>query len=144
MRSDRRSLPRGAFSLILAVLAGCGGFRRGESWDDTTSTGPGTGTSGGDAPTFAADVHPLLVDACGGCHAPGASAGDTGLVLTGDAGDDLAGVLDLVDLDQPGQSRLLTKAAGMAHVGGALFSAGSPEHDLIVAWIAAGAPPGTP
>lgn len=141
MRSERRPIAQWVVLSLAAALAGCGGFGRGERWDETTSTVTGASESEGGGPSFAADVHPALVDACGGCHAPGASAGDTGLVLTGVAEDDLAGVLDLVDLERPADSRLLTKAAGVSHVGGALFAPGSPEYETVLAWIAAGTPP---
>lgn len=135
MRSDRLCV------YLLAALAACGGFRRGDPWDESTTTTAGTGGGTGDAPSFAADVHPALVDGCAACHAPGASAGDTDLVLTDVADDDLPGVLELVDLARPESSRLLTKAAGTSHVGGAVFTPGGPEYATILAWIAAGTPP---
>lgn len=142
MRSDRRRIAARALGSLAAVLLACGGFHRGEPWtESTTTSGAATGGSEGDAPSFAGDVHPVLVEACGECHAPGASAGDTDLVLTGAADDDLGGVLDLVDPAAPASSRLLTKGAGTAHVGGAIIPAGSAEHDLILAWIAADTPP---
>jgi len=62
-------------------------------------------------------------------------------VLTAAAEDDLASVVDLVDLERPADSRLLTKGAGVSHVGGAIYTPGGPEYDAILAWIAAGAPP---
>lgn len=126
--------------LLLAALAACGGFSRGEPWDESTTTTADTGGTG-DAPSFAADVLPALVDGCAACHAAGASAGDTDLVLTGVADDDLPGVLALVDPARPEGSRLLTKGAGTSHVGGAVFTPGSPEYETILAWIAAGTPP---
>lgn len=135
MRSDRLC------ALLGLALAACGGFRRGEPWDESTTTADTGATTTVDGPSFATDILPLLVDGCADCHAPGASAGDTDLVLVDVADDDLPGVLDLVDPANPADSRLLTKAAGSSHVGGAIFTPGGAEYEAILAWIAAGTPP---
>ena len=120
--------------LLLAVLLiGCGTenpFDRGEPFDE----GLGPDESLGEV-SFAANVRPAL-QSCTGCHAGGAGGWtyDGG----GDAYDD---VLQVVNLQDPINSRLLVKATGgNGHGGGALFSASSTQYRVIQAWIEQGAP----
>lgn len=128
--------------LVVALASACGGFRRGAYWEEASGTDTDSAAdTDADAPTFADDVHPLLIDGCAPCHAPGASAGDTGLVLAGDLDADLESALDFIDAEEPAASRLLTKGAGQGHAGGTIFASTGPEAQVILAWIAAGTPP---
>jgi hypothetical protein len=96
---------------------------------------------GGGGVSFAATVHPLLMQSCSSCHEAGGNADDTLLVLTGMAADDLTRVLAFVNTADPASSRLLSKASGRGHEGGAVFAAGSIEHQTVLDWIQAGALP---
>lgn len=135
MRSRKATI----LALFAVLISACGGFRRGDYWDEDATTTTAS-ESDGDGPSFTADVLPLLIDDCASCHAAGASAGDTGFLVGIDAGADLESTLDFVDFNAPASSRLLTKAAGVGHVGGAFYSPEGPEAALILAWIEAGAP----
>ncbi len=118
----------------------CADFKRGPYWDVA-----GAGDTAGDADEplgYAADIHPLLDSGCRRCHAPGQSAADTGfLIHSDDVMLSYASALEQVDLDDPGASRLLTKAAGSGHGGGAIFDERSDEYGLLLAWIERGAAP---
>lgn len=110
-------------------------------------TGPDTAADTADAPdsidptiTFVDDIHPLLITACSTCHSPAGIASGTDFVLTGDPVADLPETIDFVDTADPAASPLLMKGAGLdSHAGGPAIAADSPEYDLILAWIAAGA-----
>lgn len=119
--------------------------------DGTATTGPTPGSTSdvppdtegpGDAPSFAADIYPLLLAGCERCHSPDGQANDTGLVYVE---DDVEGAyettLDFVDLAAPSQSRLLSKTAGQGHIGGTIFDRNSAEYAAIADWIAQGANP---
>jgi len=92
-------------------------------------------------PDFETEVHPLLLSVCVPCHAAGGGGGQTRLSLTGDAADDYATVVALVDVDDAQQSLLLTKARGVAHAAGERFATDSIEYALLAEWIEAGALP---
>jgi hypothetical protein len=144
MSSERRF--QSAFGLLAAVLFGaaCADFSRGPA-SPAADAGADTGGEGGPADgavvSFAADVHPLLIASCQRCHSAGAEAGDTQLLLTGDADADYATVSRFVDTSAPAGSRLLSKASGNGHGGGTVFAAGSPEYQTVLDWIQQGAPP---
>lgn len=148
-------------TLILAAAAGlalaaCGDFERGkpipvaagpsdEAPDDNTTptdgnpvTGP-TGPGGGEGLSFAADVHPLLIDKCSQCHGANNS---TAYKLTGEAEADLATVLTFVNTGAPADSTLLKKGSGQtSHGGGAVIEVDSAEFETIVQWLTEGAKP---
>lgn len=127
----------------LGLLAGCADFARGRpSPDDGVEEPVGGQDAGPDgAPSFASDIHPLLMSRCHSCHSSGGGASSTGYVLSGGADSDYALTVRFIDESAPAQSRLVSKASGVGHGGGALFPAGSDEHGLLVQWIAQGALP---
>jgi hypothetical protein len=133
----------GALLAAIAVPA-CADFSRGEpSAEFDAGSDSGAPDGGGDAAAlgFASAVQPLLLGACQRCHATGAEAGDTGLIFTGDAAADYATVARFVDGATPTGSRLLSKASGHGHGGGAVFVAGSSEYQTLLDWIRQGARP---
>jgi hypothetical protein len=133
----RSELPR-TLALVL-LLGGCADFARGAYWEID-----GQGTDGGVDGEFGyeQDIHPLLDAGCERCHGPGNSAEDTNYsVISTDVEASYTSALLFIDLDSPGDSRLLSKAAGNGHAGGAIFAEGSVEYDLILAWIEQGALP---
>ncbi|MBL8843663.1 MAG: DUF1553 domain-containing protein [Planctomycetes bacterium] len=107
------------------------------------------GTTGGPPPSFVQDVEPLLTRMgcnAGTCH--GSAKGKNGFKLslrgydpTFDheaLTDELAG--RRFNRAVPEQSLFLLKPTGaVPHEGGVRLAAGSQEHELLVAWIAAGA-----
>lgn len=138
-------------------LAACGDFERGEPipvaaaptdespGDNTSPTGgkPVTDPTspGGDEGglSFAADVHPLLVDKCAQCHGANSS---TGYKLTGEAAADMENVLALSNTGAPAESALLKKGtAQTSHGGGAVIEVDSPEYEAFVQWLTDGAKP---
>lgn len=149
-----------------ATTAGCAAFERGETeeelvvdtsgggdggedsnggnpGDDTgdpgTDTGPEPDGGGPSGPGFEADVHPVLVSACGTCHSSSGMAGSTGFKLTMDVDADYENVVALVDVDNPGNSDLIRKGTNeSAHAGGAAFEPGGEEVVLIENWITSG------
>lgn len=106
---------------------------------DTGETGETTGDPSG--PSFAADVHPLLLAGCERCHSVDGEASDTDYILVDDVDDDYELTLDFIDLDAPASSRLLAKTAGKGHTGGAIYSDHSSEYETLLDWIEHGAPP---
>ncbi|WP_224248012.1 hypothetical protein [Hyalangium gracile] len=145
MSSDLR-LQRLAAALAVGacLLLGCADFQRGDPSTDAgvpSGDGGGGGGDGGDARSFASDVHPLLIAGCQSCHRGGGSAGNTGFILTGEAEADYAEASALTDTANPGASRLLRKAAGAGHGGGAIYGEGTPEYQTLLAWVAGGAQP---
>jgi hypothetical protein len=138
MTSDRR---RAVVSLVLVtgVLGGCADLSRGAA-NPVADAGAEQGEAGGGA-SFATGVHPLLLSACGGCHAAGEEAGDTGLLFSGDPAADLVRVRNFVNTDAPASSRLVAKMSGNGHQGGTVFAAGTQEYTTVLAWIQGGALP---
>lgn len=126
---------------VALALGGCADFDRGEPGARPEAGVSDTGTlPDGAAATFAGEIHRLLLTGCADCHAPGASAGATGLVLTGAAASDQEKVLPFVNTTAPSASRLLTKGAGRGHGGGAIYREDSAAYAVLLAWITAGAP----
>ena len=145
MSSDTRVQTRAALLTALFALAlGCADFERGPISADagpSPTDGGNAGDAGGGAVSFASDVHPLLTTGCQSCHHGGGAAGSTSFLLTGDADADYAAVISLTDTSNPSASRLLRKASGAGHGGGAIYGEGTPEYQTLLAWISAGAQP---
>jgi hypothetical protein len=146
MSSERRS--PGWRPLTVAMLAvaaggfvGCADLSRGDPSPATTPDA-GDAATGSDAAalSYATDVLPLLAP-CMTCHVAGGQAGDTSLLFTADASASYAAVVRLVDTTSPAASRLLSKASGNGHGGGAIFLPGSSQYQTILTWIQQGAPP---
>jgi mono/diheme cytochrome c family protein len=132
MSSDRR------WVLALLVLSACADLERGPA-PPLPEAGAEAGAATDGGATSFATVRPLLEQGCQRCHAPGQMAGNTSLLFTGDAAAEYAAVHALIDLTSPARSRLLVKATGQGHGGGAIFRAGSPEYAAVLAWIQSGA-----
>jgi mono/diheme cytochrome c family protein len=127
---------------LLWPSAGCADFSRGKPLAAGTSDAPdASGAGGGAGSSYAADIQPLLLGSCGSCHAPTGAASGSQLVFTGSAPDDYASVSSLVDLDNPNTSRLLVKAQGRGHGGGAIYTSTSSRYAAVLRWIGEGAPP---
>ena len=145
MTSEPRTLPAIVLSAIGCLLVfGCADFSRGSASvvaDGGADLSGDAGASDGAALSFAASVHPLLIAGCRGCHATGQQAGDTQLVLSGEAAADYLVVSPLVDPAAPASSRLLSKMSGNGHGGGAVYAAGTPEYQTVLQWIQQGARP---
>jgi hypothetical protein len=62
-----------------ALLSACADFSRGDPSPAVDAAAREGGADGG-APTFAADVQPLLAARCAQCHAPGKEAATTAFV----------------------------------------------------------------
>lgn len=131
------------YALSSSFALGCADFSRGNPSGNDTGPPPVNDRDGGstEALSFASDVHALLVSRCQGCHGAGGSASTTAFVLSGEVSDDYAVSISFVSESAPAESRLVSKAAGTGHAGGALFPSGSDEQDLLVQWIAQGALP---
>ena len=128
--------------LIAALVGvGCAPFERGERRVAPNADG-GLPDAGAADISFEVDVLPVLLDRCGICHREGGSGtASKKYVLTEEPEVDHATVLALVDLEAPGASRLLEKARGEEHVGGAALPEDAADYALVRDWIAAGAPP---
>ncbi len=120
----------------------------------TPGSGEATPSSGGSTPTpapktstpprpprraFAPASHDVLLARCQSCHKQGLPAAQGGFALTGDAGLDHATAQRFVDTSSPAQSRLLTKAIGQQHGGGATLRTDSAGYRELLAWIEDGA-----
>jgi hypothetical protein len=130
--------------LLLAALAaaGCADWERGPD-PEVADAAPPSDAGAGDG-TMAAGFAParaVLMAACGRCHVPGQTAGKTRFLLGGDAAADHAAAFMFVDVSNPAASRLLLKASGQGHEGGAVLRADSPEYATLLTWIASGAGP---
>jgi hypothetical protein len=148
-----RSRPRAVLlAASLTILGACAGFRRGETWQDDTDGAAdtaGTGmdetggatTGDGVAMSFVDDVYPRLVDGCQQCHSEQGSASTTSYLVTDDVDETFEATVEIVDLDAPADSRLLRKARGDGHGGGAVFDAQSEDYQAILTWIEQGAQP---
>lgn len=127
---------------VFPLVLGCADFQRGEpSADAGVAPGDGGGGDGGDSISFASGVHPLLISGCQSCHRSGGSAGDTRFVMTGDVEADYLEASSLTDASSPPASRLLRKAAGAGHGGGAIYGESTAEYQTLLAWVAGGARP---
>jgi len=148
MSSNARVSPAAAAFCCTLSLA-CADFARGPASmsADAGAASDGLGGDGeggggdGAALSFAASVHPILLAACKSCHATGQQAGDTLLLLTGDAPGDYLAVSRFFDTAAPAGARLLSKMSGNGHGGGSIYAAGSPEYQTVLRWIQQGARP---
>jgi mono/diheme cytochrome c family protein len=111
----------------------------GSSAPATTSSAPPTAEPPATTLAFAPKIHDQLLTKCGQCHREGAIGGRSALMLTGDVAADYDATVALVDRDAPARSRLLTKAIGTEHGGGATIQVGSDPYRDILAWIEGGA-----
>ena len=130
---------------MVVVALSCADFERGPASPDggasPSADGGGGGRDGGETVSYAADVHPLLISGCQSCHRSGGTAGDTRFVLSGETSGDYSTSAALVDEANPSQSRILRKASGQGHGGGAIYAADSPEYQTLLAWASGGALP---
>jgi hypothetical protein len=126
---------------LIASTGACANFERGPR--TTTDGGDLDAGAAGDVGTlsFAAVVNQLLVPTCQRCHSSGQEAGDTALLLAGDAPADYAVVTPFIDIAAPASSRLLAKMSGQGHGGGTVYAADSPAYQTILNWIQQGARP---
>jgi hypothetical protein len=145
-----------AIIVLVLAAAGCADFERGKPSADagappvplTDAAAPGGGAdlggsndAGPHALSFARDVHPVLLDLCARCHSDGGQASRTGLLLSRDAARDLVQTVKFINQENPAGSRLLGKATGTGHEGGAVVMVGTPEYRTILAWITQGSLP---
>jgi hypothetical protein len=135
MSSERLTI----LALALATAVGCADLERGPA-PVPPDAGPDTASADGGGLAFAS-VRPLLDDGCRGCHSAGQMAGNTGFLLTGEAAAEYTAVRAFLDPSMPGRSRLLAKASGQGHGGGAIYRAASAEYAALLAWISGGANP---
>jgi mono/diheme cytochrome c family protein len=132
--------------LLLAAMllaAGCADWERGPD-PEAPDAAPAPTTDGGAiddgaAPAGFAPTRAVLLGNCSRCHTPGQTAGKTRFLLGGDAPADYAAAHMFVDVSSPAASRLLVKASGQGHEGGAVLKADSPEYATVLSWIKAGA-----
>jgi hypothetical protein len=141
MSSERRFL-----HLVLAgalALAGCADLSRGPEpvAPDGGAATDGQAASDGATLSYAAAVHPLMTATCMRCHVQGGQAGDTPLLLTGDATADYAVTVPFVDTTAPASSRLLNLLSGHGHGGGVIYAETTPEYGVFLRWIQGGALP---
>lgn len=120
--------------------------------EDATNANHVAGTA--DAVSFRNDVLPVFAKfGCntGACH--GALAGKGGFLLSLRGYNPEADYQSVavqargrrIEPNDPGRSLILTKPSGaVPHKGGLRFEVGSPEYEIIAAWIAQGAPPPLP
>jgi hypothetical protein len=128
-------------SIAALALAGCADLERGPRPEVPDAAVAGDGGAGdGAGPGFAA-VRPLVLAGCASCHARGQSAERTSFLVGADPDADHRSTRPFVDPANAAGSRLLSKAAGNGHGGGAIWRPGSPEHAALVAWIGGGARP---
>jgi hypothetical protein len=142
MSSERRLV-----CLVLAAAlagAGCADLSRGPEpvASDAGAAADGQAASdGGTALSYAVAVHPLMTSSCMRCHVQGGQAGDTPLLLTGDAAADYTVTLPFVDTTAPASSRLLNLLSGHGHGGGVIYAETTPEYGVFLRWIQGGALP---
>src|SRR5580765_545077 len=125
MTSDRFA---GAVFALAALMVGCADFSRGPAAVAVDAGAGERGAPGPDGATSFAAVEDILIAGCQRCHSTGGEAGDTTLLLTGEATADLETVARFVDVNAPAASRLLAKMSGNGHNGGAVYAAATPEY----------------
>jgi hypothetical protein len=126
-------------AVLLALLAGCADLERGPA-PLPPDAGPDALAGDGGGVTFAS-VRPLLDEGCRRCHAAGQMAGNTAFLLDGDPAAEYRAVRAFLDTATPARSRLLAKASGQGHGGGAIYRPASAEYAALLAWITSGANP---
>jgi hypothetical protein len=86
---------------------------------------------------FEAQVYPILLMRCGGCHSESHEAGLSKLLLTANAQLDRAMILAFVTPGKPEQSQLLIQGSGgNSHMGGIRIPPDSPDYATVSEWIA--------
>lgn len=119
--------------LLLCLIFGMGCYLK---------SGGGTTTSD-DEVSFDTDITAILAAKCGtsGCHAGTTPQGGLNLNLDdSDATTLYADVSAQIDLDNPEESALLTKASNTTpHTGGEVLATSSDDYATILAWITDGA-----
>ncbi|HVX93741.1 MAG TPA: hypothetical protein VHK47_02430 [Polyangia bacterium] len=135
-------LARVAVAAAVLSAFGCADLERGPAAPAVDAATTADAAPAGDGPSlsFAGDVSPKLTP-CARCHVAGSEAGDTRLVLSGNAAMDYATVLMFVDASAPASSRLLAKMSGQGHEGGEIYATDSPEYQTVLRWIQQGARP---
>jgi hypothetical protein len=88
---------------------------------------------------FSPAAHDVLLARCQSCHTTGLPAAHGGFALTGDATVDHPTTQRYVDTAAAADSRLLTKAIGREHGGGATLRTDSAGYRELLAWIEDGA-----
>jgi hypothetical protein len=140
MRSSRllHALPAALAMVGLAwAVASCADFHRGPAPAPVDGGGDTNATGAVSDLMFEAQVYPILLMRCAGCHAEWQEAGLSKLLFTGNARQDRAMVLALVTPGQPDQSQLLLDASGgNSHIGGVRLEVGSTEYTTVADWIA--------
>ncbi len=105
-------------------------------------SGDGGGSSEGEV-SFETDVTAILTEKCGtsGCHAGTTPQGGLNLnVADSDLATLYADVSAQIDVDNPEESALLTKASNTTpHTGGEVLATSSDDYATILAWITDGA-----
>ena len=92
------------------------------------------------APSFGRVIHPALMATCKPCHAPGAPAGGSHLLFSGDPAADHHAVARFVNVHDAEASPVLAKVSGAApHGGAAPWPATSAPYQKMLAWIRGGA-----
>lgn len=131
-----------AVSLALAVAglacasAGCADFRRGPAPLDGGADPDSAGSVVKDL-MFEAQVYPILLMRCGGCHSEWQEAGLSDLLLTANARLDRAMILGFVTPGKPEQSQLLIQGSGgNSHMGGIRIPPDSQDYATVSDWIA--------
>jgi hypothetical protein len=138
MRSSWTNAPAAALVVggLLWALASCADFHRGPAPVDA-GAGADSAPSLVDDLMFEAQVYPVLLVRCAGCHAEWQEAGTSKLVLTGNARLDRAMILALVTPAAPAQSPLLIEGSGgNSHSGGIRLIPDSAEYATVADWIA--------
>jgi hypothetical protein len=123
----------------LPMLGGCAELERGPASEASAPTDgsadAGADAAPGDGPSFAEEIHPILLDTCGRCHGAGGAQFDRFAVYD-DAERAYEEVLGQSNPGDPEQSSLLRRASGSGHA--RVIAAGSPDYMLIAAWMAGG------
>jgi hypothetical protein len=139
MTSDR--LARAVVFALAALMVGCADFSRGPAAVAVDAGAGEGGAANPDASVSFAAVEDILIAGCQRCHSTGGEAGDTTLLLTGNASADLDTVAHFVDVNAPAASRLLAKMSGNGHNGGAVYAPATPEYQTVLRWVQEGARP---
>ena len=91
------------------------------------------------AVSFSNDVYPILQNKCQICHGANSPI-DAPVFIYSDAQTTYSAVINLVNLADPQNSRLLLKATNQTpHEGGQVIQPNSPEYQTILNWISQGA-----
>lgn len=147
MRSKRQAVAL----LLFGALLGCAAYDRGDDFTPpevpNSAPDPGDGSDGGDngdgsmSLSYASDIQTLVIADCSECHASDGQASGTELLYVDSTDEDYQTTLQFIDESNPSNSRLLTKASGGGHGGGAVYPETSDEYQTVLTWIEGGALP---